>query len=101
MPIGTIHPCGDYVLVRPLLAEERSAGGVILPDQTRENLTQTGQVVAVGPALRPPRDGEDPVPLDVEVGQTVVLASRHQIEVHWGGERYFMVHGKDLLGVLV
>ena len=87
---GTINPCGDYVLLEPLLPDEQTAGGIILPVKAREAVAQLGKVVAHGPKAR-----------EVQVGDTAVLDSHEQIEVHWEGRKYLMVHEREISGVLV
>ena len=64
-----LKPLNDRVLVEPLEAEEKTAGGIILPDAAREKPTQ-GRVLAVGPGAL--KDDGSRAPMSVDVGDTVV-----------------------------
>jgi chaperonin GroES len=86
-------------LVKPLLPAEITAGGVVLPIQAREKQGQLARVEAVGASAVHLPSGEKLIPLDVTPGDTVLLSSHNQIEIHWSGERYFMVHESAILGV--
>ena len=93
-----LKPLGDRVLVkRSDDADEKSAGGIIIPDTAKEK-PQRGKVVAVGPgALK--EDGTR-TPLDVKKGDSVLFNKYSGNEVKLGGDDYLIMHESDILGVL-
>ena len=90
-----IHPLDDRVVVEPLEAEEKTAGGILLPDTAKQK-PQRGRVVAVGPGKMTEKG--DRTPLSVDKGERVALAVKVNDEVIYG--RYagndVEVGGKDL-----
>ncbi|MGD9497656.1 MAG: co-chaperone GroES [Armatimonadota bacterium] len=91
-----LKPLGGRVLVKPLEAEEKSAGGIILPEAAQER-PREGKVVAVGPG----EIGDDgkPQPLSVKEGEIVIYASYGGTEVKIDGEEYLIVQQDDILAV--
>jgi chaperonin GroES len=93
----TFRPLGDRVLVRRVEEEERSKGGIIIPDTAKEK-PQEGEVVAVGPGARD-EDGK-PVPLDVAVGDRILFGKWSGTEVKIDGEELLIMKESDILGVV-
>ncbi|MEA3404029.1 MAG: co-chaperone GroES [Armatimonadota bacterium] len=91
-----LKPLGERVLVKPLEAEEKSAGGIILPEAAQER-PREGKVVATGPG-EIDADGE-PMGLSVEEGDIVIYASFGGTEVQIDGEDYLIVNEEDILAV--
>jgi len=93
-----LKPLGDRVLVkRSEEADQKSAGGIIIPDTAKEK-PQRGEVVAVGPgALK--EDGTR-TPLDVNVGDKVLFGKYSGTDVNIGNDEYLIMHESDILGVL-
>jgi chaperonin GroES len=91
-----IKPLQDRVVVRRLDEDERSAGGVIIPDTAKEK-PMKGEVVAVGPGAR--NDDGDRVPLDLEVGDRVLFGKWSGTEVKIDGEELAIMKESDILGV--
>jgi len=91
-----LRPLGDRVVVKPLEAEEKTKGGIILPD-TAKDKPQEGEVVAVGPG-RVLENGNR-VPLDVKVGDRVVYSKYGGTEVKIDDEEYLVIRESDLLAV--
>ena len=91
------RPLHDRVLLRRLEEEERTAGGVIIPDTAKEKPMQ-GEVVAVGPGAR----GEDGklVPLDVKPGDRVLFGKWSGTEVKMDGEELLIMKESDIMGVI-
>lgn len=91
------RPLHDRVVVEALDAEEKTAGGIIIPDTAKEK-PQQGRVVSVGPGAR----GEDGkiVPLDVKEGDTVLYGKWSGTEVKIDGEELLIVKESDLLGII-
>ena len=91
------RPLHDRVLVRRVEAEEKTAGGIIIPDTAKEK-PQEGEVIAVGPGAR---DESGKVqPLDVKAGDRVLFGKWSGTEVKIDGVDYLIMKESDLLGVL-
>ncbi|MDA8230841.1 MAG: co-chaperone GroES [Magnetospirillum sp.] len=91
------RPLHDRVLVKRLESEEKTAGGIIIPDTAKEKPMQ-GEVVAVGPGGR----GEDGklVPLDVKAGDRILFGKWSGTEVKIDGQELLIMKESDILGVL-
>lgn len=92
-----IRPLHDRVLIRRLGSEERSAGGVIIPDTAKEKPME-GEVVAAGSGTRT-EDGKV-IPLDVKVGDHVLFGKWSGTEVTIDGEELLIVKESDIMGVI-
>lgn len=93
-----IRPLGDRVLVQKVKAEEKTAGGIVLPESAQETKLHRGTVLAVGTGHRQ-KDGSI-IPLAVQVGSQVVLNEYGGTEVKLEGETYMLYREDDILGVL-
>jgi chaperonin GroES len=91
------RPLHDRVVVRRIDAEEKSAGGIIIPDTAKEK-PQQGEVIAVGPGARD-EDGKL-TPLDVKAGDTVLFGKWSGTEVKIDGEELLIMKESDIMGVL-
>ena len=91
------RPLHDRVLVRRVEAEEKSRGGIIIPDTAQEKPME-GEVVAVGPGAR----GEDGKvqPLDVKAGDRVLFGKWSGTEVKLDGEDLIILKESDLMGIV-
>ncbi len=91
------RPLHDRVVVRRIGAEEKTAGGIIIPDTAQEK-PQQGEVVAVGPGAR----GEDNklIPLDVKVADRILFGKWSGTEVKIDGEDLLIMKESDIMGVL-
>ena len=91
------RPLHDRVVVKRLDQEEKTSGGIIIPDTAKEK-PQQGEVVAVGPGAR----GEDGklVPLDVKKGDKVLFGKWSGTEVKIDGEDLLIMKESDIMGVL-
>jgi len=92
-----LRPCGDRVLIKPNVEEEKTAGGIVLPDTAKER-PQWGEVIAVG-AGKWDEDGKHRIPMDVRVGDKVVFAKYGGTEVKVDGEEYLILRESDILAV--
>jgi chaperonin GroES len=91
------RPLHDRVLVRRIDSDEKSAGGIIIPDTAKEKPMQ-GEVVAVGPGAR---DETGKVqPLDVKTGDHVLFGKWSGTEVTIDGEELVIMKESDIMGVL-
>ncbi len=91
------RPLHDRVVIRRLEQEERSAGGIIIPDTAQEKPMQ-GEVVAVGPGNRS-EDGKL-TPLDVEAGDRILFGKYSGTEVKVDGEDLVIMRESDIMGVI-
>jgi chaperonin GroES len=91
-----LKPLNDRVIVTPLAADEKTAGGVILPDTAKEKPNK-GKVVAAGPG-RTLDDGKR-VALAVKTGDVVWYGKYSGTEVKVGGEEFKILREEDILGV--
>jgi chaperonin GroES len=90
------RPLHDRVLVRRIDAEEKTAGGIIIPDTAKEK-PQQGEIIAAGPGAR--NEQGQLVPLDVKVGDRVLFGKWSGTEVKIDGEELLIMKESDLLGV--
>jgi chaperonin GroES len=91
------RPLHDRVVVKRIDAEEKSAGGIIIPDTAKEKPSQ-GEVIAVGPGGRDEQGKL--VPLDVQVGNRVLFGKWSGTEVKIDGVEYLIMKESDIMGVL-
>ncbi|KRP98722.1 molecular chaperone GroES [Bradyrhizobium pachyrhizi] len=91
------RPLHDRVLVRRIDAEEKTAGGIIIPDTAKEK-PQEGEIVAAGPGGR--NEQGQLVPLDVGPGDRVLFGKWSGTEVKIEGQDYLIMKERDLLGVV-
>jgi chaperonin GroES len=91
------RPLHDRVVIRRLTSEEKTAGGIIIPDTAKEK-PQEGEVVAVGPGAR----GEDGTlhALDVKAGDKVLFGKWSGTEVKIDGEELIIMKESDIMGVI-
>ena len=92
------RPLHDRVVVKRIEAEEKTAGGIILPDTAKEK-PQQGEVVAVGPGGRD--ETGKLIPIDVQTGDRVLFGKWSGTEVKIDGIEYLIMKESDLMGVLV
>jgi chaperonin GroES len=91
------RPLHDRVLIRRVEAEEKTAGGIIIPDTAREKPME-GEVVAVGPGAR---DESGKVqPLDVKAGDRVLFGKWSGTEVKLDGEDLIIMKESDIMGIV-
>ena len=92
-----IRPLHDRVIARRVDAEEKTAGGIIIPDTAKEKPIQ-GEVVAVGPGARD--EAGRLVPMDVKVGDIVLFTKWGGSEVKLDGEEFLVLKESDIIGVV-
>ena len=91
------RPLHDRVLVRRVEAEEKTAGGIIIPDTAKEK-PQEGEVIAVGPGVRDAQ-GKLHAP-DVKIGDRVIFGKWSGTEVKLEGEDLIIMKESDILGIV-
>ena len=91
------RPLHDRVLVRRVEEDERSSGGIIIPDTAKEKPSQ-GEILATGPGARD--DSGELVALDVKVGDRILFGKWSGTEVTLDGEELIIMKETDVMGVL-
>ena len=91
------RPLHDRVVVRRLEAEEKTAGGIIIPDTAKEKPME-GEVVAVGPGARD--ETGKLVPLDVKGGDRILFGKWSGTEVKLDGEELLIMKESDIMGII-
>jgi len=91
------RPLHDRVVVRRIDEDEKTAGGIIIPDTAKEK-PQQGEVIAVGPGARDEKG--EVVALDVKVGDRVIFGKWSGTEVKIDGEDLLIMKESDIMGVL-
>lgn len=91
-----LKPLGDRVVVKPIEQDEKTAGGIVLPDTAKEK-PQRGEVLAVGTGKL--LDNGERVALDVKVGDKVLYAKYGGTEVKVDGEAYLILRESDILAI--
>lgn len=91
------RPLHDRVVVRRIDAEEKTAGGIIIPDTAKEKPSQ-GEVIAVGPGARD--DTGKLIPIDLKAGDTVLFGKWSGTEVKIDGRELLIMKESDIFGVV-
>ncbi len=91
------RPLHDRVVVKRIDAEEKSAGGIIIPDSAKEKPSQ-GEIIAVGPGGRD--ETGKLTPLDVKAGDRVLFGKWSGTEVKIDGVEYLIMKESDIMGIL-
>ena len=91
-----LRPLGDKVVVKALTSDERTAGGIVLPDTAKER-PQQGKVVAVGPGRV--LDSGDRAPMAVQVDDTVIFSKYGGNELKLDGEEYLILDQDSIYAV--
>ncbi|MBW4559477.1 MAG: co-chaperone GroES [Trichormus sp. ATA11-4-KO1] len=97
LSVSTVKPLGDRVFVKVSAPEEKTAGGLYLPDNAQEK-PQVGEVVALGPGKR--NDDGSRQELDIKVGDKVLYSKYAGTDVKLGTEEYVLLSEKDILAVV-
>lgn len=92
-----VKPLADRVLVKPLEAEEKTAGGIIIPDNAKEK-PQKGEIVAVGPGKV--ADSGEKVAMELKKGDKVLYGKYSGTEVTVDGTDYLMMRESDVLAII-
>ena len=95
--VSTVKPLGDRIFLKVNPAEEKTAGGILLPDNAQEK-PQIGEVVSVGPGKR--NDDGSRSELDVKVGDKVLYSKYAGTDVKLSGEDYVLLSEKDILAAV-
>ena len=93
----SFRPLHDRVVVRRLAAEEKPAGGIIIPDTAKEKPME-GEVIAAGPGAR--NEAGALVPLDVKSGDRILFGKWSGTEVKLNGEDLLIMKESDIMGII-
>ena len=93
-----LKPLGDRVVIRVLEQEEKTVGGIYLPDTAKEKPCE-GEIIAAGPGKLQEKDGSR-VALDVKAGDKVIFSKYAGTEVKYEGEKYLIVSERDILAIM-
>ena len=93
----TLKPLNDRVLVLRIKEEEKTTGGIIIPDTAKEK-PQEGRVVAVGPG-KPDKDGKR-ISLDIKAGDRVLFGKYSGTEIKIDGVEHLIMKEEDILGII-
>jgi chaperonin GroES len=92
-----LKPLHDRVLVRRLESDEKTSGGLIIPDSAKEKPAE-GEVIALGEGAR--KESGELIPMAVSVGDKVLFGKWSGTEVNVNGEELLMMKESDILGIL-
>jgi chaperonin GroES len=93
----SFRPLHDRVVVRRLTAEEKTSGGIIIPDTAKEKPME-GEVISVGPGAR--NEAGQLVPLDVKAGDKILFGKWSGTEVKLNGEELLIMKESDIMGII-
>ena len=94
----SLKPLEDRIVVKPGDAEETTASGLVIPDTAKEK-PQQGEVLAVGEG-RWDEDGENRIPMDVQVGDVVVYSKYGGTEITVDGQDVLILNARDVLAIV-
>lgn len=94
---GSIRPLGDRVLVKRAEAEERTAGGILLPESAKDK-PKEGTIVSIGDGKT--LDNGEKSTFSVKVGDRILFSAYAGTEVKYGGEEFLIMREEDILGVV-
>jgi chaperonin GroES len=92
-----LKPLGDRVVIKPSPAEEKTKGGIILPDTAKEKPV-VGEIIAVGPGRR--SDDGAMIPMELKVGDKVLYGKYSGTEVTVEGQEYLIMREADIFAVV-
>ena len=92
-----IRPLNDRILVKRLEEEEKTKGGIIIPDSAKEKPAE-GEIIAVGPGKT--NDNGDRVPVEVKAGDRVLFSKYGGTDVKLDGVDYLIMREDDILGIV-
>ena len=97
LSVSTVKPLGDRVFVKISEAEEKTAGGIILPDNAKEK-PQVGEIVQVGAGKR--SDDGSRQEMEVKVGDKVLYSKYAGTDIKLGNDDYVLLSEKDILAIV-
>jgi len=99
MNVKELKPLGDRVLIEPIFEEEKSKGGILLPDTVSKEKPQVGEILAIGPGATS-KEGKI-IPMTVKKGDKVVYAKYSGTDIKGGDDKdYLLLSEKDILATI-
>lgn len=93
-----IKPLSDHILIEPIKEEEKTKGGIFLPETASKEKSEEGKVVAVGPGKR--NEKGEMIPISVKVGDTVLFTKYGPNEIKVDGKEYLIASESDILAII-
>ena len=93
-----IKPISDHILIEPIKEEEKTKGGILLPETADKERPEQGKVIAVGPG-RKTSSGKI-IPLDIKVGQKVLFTKYGPHEIKVDDKEYLIAKEEDILAII-
>ncbi|MEO0538259.1 MAG: co-chaperone GroES [Cyanobacteria bacterium P01_A01_bin.123] len=97
LSVSSVKPLGDRVFVKVSASEEKTAGGILLPDTAKEK-PQIGEITAIGPGKH--SDDGTRQAMEVKVGDQVLYSKYAGTEIKLGGDEYVLLSEKDILAIV-
>ncbi|PIS39058.1 MAG: co-chaperone GroES [Candidatus Nealsonbacteria bacterium CG08_land_8_20_14_0_20_43_11] len=93
-----IRPLSDHILIEPIKQEEKTKGGILLPETADKEKPEQGKVIAVGPGKK--NDKGFVIPLEVQAGQMVLFTKYGPNEIKVDDKEYLIAREEDILAVI-
>ena len=93
-----IKPIADHILIEPLEEEEKTKGGIFLPESADKERPEQGKVIAVGPGKK--NEKGEIIPLEIKVGQKVLFTKYGPTEIKVDGKKYLIAKEEDILAII-
>ena len=93
-----IKPLSDHILIEPVKEEEKTRGGIFLPDTASKEKSEEGKVIATGPGKK--TDDGKIIPVSVMPGQKVLFTKYGPTEIKVGGKEYLIASESDILAII-
>jgi chaperonin GroES len=97
LSVSTVKPLGDRVFLKVSASEEKTAGGILLPDSAKEK-PQIGEIVAIGAGKR--NDDGSRQEMEVKIGDKVLYSKYAGTDIKLGSEEYVLLAEKDILAIV-
>lgn len=97
LSVSTVKPLGDRVFLKVSASEEKTAGGILLPDSAKEK-PQVGEIVAVGAGKR--NDDGSRQEMEVKIGDKVLYSKYAGTDIKLGNEEFVLLAEKDILAIV-
>jgi chaperonin GroES len=97
LSVTTVTPLGDRVFVKVSASEEKTAGGILLPDAAKEK-PQVGEIVQVGPGKR--NDDGSHQGMEIKIGDKVLYSKYAGTDIKLAGDEYVLLSEKDILAIV-
>ena len=93
-----IKPLSDHILIEPMKSEEKTKGGILLPDTAEKEKSEEGVIVAVGPGKK--TDEGKIIPVSVKPGDKVLFTKYGPNEIKIDGKEYLIAKEEDILAII-